>query len=93
MDDWQYDTFELEEVTGGRPLSALAFALIKRSGLIELLGVNEGKLARYVLSVGWLERLWWLGGFFSQGMIELLGVIEGKLARYRTWSRLVGWGG
>ena len=30
VDDWQFDTFELEEASGGWPLSTLTFALFTK---------------------------------------------------------------
>ena len=34
IDDWQFDSFELHEVSGGRPLSTLAFAILNRFQLV-----------------------------------------------------------
>ena len=48
VDEWSYDAFCLEEASGGRPLSALSFALFKRSGIVSCLKLNESKLARSV---------------------------------------------
>ena len=45
VDEWGYDTFELDQVTEGRALSVLAFALIKRAALSSALGLDERKLA------------------------------------------------
>jgi hypothetical protein len=44
--EWTFDSFELEQASGGRSLSTLAFALIKRTGIATVLKLNEGKLAR-----------------------------------------------
>ena len=52
VDEWTYDMFELSEASGGRPLSMLAFALFKRSGIVSLLMLDEPKLARWVGSHG-----------------------------------------
>ncbi len=46
IDDWAFDSFELASVTEGRPLTTLAFTLIKRSGIMDCLKLDEGKLAR-----------------------------------------------
>lgn len=46
VDNWQFDTFELDLVTQGRPLSTLAFALFTRSGLLQRFKVSDVKLAR-----------------------------------------------
>ncbi len=47
VDDWQFDSFQLCEVSGGRPLSCLAFALLKKSGLVPgRFGLSESKLAK-----------------------------------------------
>ena len=46
VDDWQFDAFALERATDGRPLSLLAFALLKRQGITARLGINEHKLVR-----------------------------------------------
>ena len=48
LDEWSYDSFHLEEASDGRPLSALSFALFKRSGIVSCLKLNENKLARCV---------------------------------------------
>jgi hypothetical protein len=34
MDMWQFDSFELDDVTNGWPLSALAFAILKKCDLV-----------------------------------------------------------
>ena len=46
MDEWAFDMFEFADVTGQRPLSTLGFAIIKRSGIMSCLKLDEGKLAR-----------------------------------------------
>ena len=46
VDDWAFDMFGFAEVSGGRPLSTMGFALLKRAGLISCLGLDELKLAR-----------------------------------------------
>jgi hypothetical protein len=35
VDDWQFDSFRLAAVSGNRPLSVLAFFLLKRSNLVK----------------------------------------------------------
>ena len=48
IDEWQFDSFELAEATGGRPLSTLGFYLLKKGGLVPgKFGFNENKLARW----------------------------------------------
>ena len=34
IDDWQFDSFELNEVTSGRPLSTLGFAIMTKCELV-----------------------------------------------------------
>ncbi|WIA11311.1 hypothetical protein OEZ85_011434 [Tetradesmus obliquus] len=51
VEDWQFDSFKLAAVSGNRPLSVLAFFLLKRSNLVKRCGLDEGRLAR------WLVRL------------------------------------
>lgn len=46
IDDWQFDAFELERASNGRPLSCLAFHLMKRMELIKKLNLSETRLAR-----------------------------------------------
>ena len=48
VDEWAFDSFQLARVTEGRPLSTLGFALIRRSGIMAKLHLDEGKLARCV---------------------------------------------
>ena len=43
---WHFDAFKLEEVTSGRPLSALAFFLFQKEGLVEYFGIKPVMLAR-----------------------------------------------
>ncbi len=47
VDEWQFDSFNLEEASGGRPLSCLAFFLMKRMDLVEHFHLSETKLARW----------------------------------------------
>lgn len=47
VDNWQFDSFELDSVTEGRPLSTLAFALFSRSGLMPRYNISDIKLARW----------------------------------------------
>ena len=46
LDDWAFDMFGFTEVSGGRPLSTMAFAVLRRTGLISCLGLDEHRLAR-----------------------------------------------
>lgn len=34
MDEWRFDSFELDRVTDGRPLSVMAFAVLKKCDLV-----------------------------------------------------------
>ena len=47
-DEWQFDAFQLAEATQGHPLSALAFYLIHRQGLLLSLKLDGVALARSV---------------------------------------------
>lgn len=51
VDEWQFDSFQLNVVSGGRPLSMLAFALLKRSGLVETFELDEEKLVKFLMLV------------------------------------------
>lgn len=44
---WQFDTFQLEDVTDGRPLSALAMYLFQEAGLVEEFKLDVKVLLRY----------------------------------------------
>ena len=46
VEDWQFDAFQLEEASGGRPLSCLAFFIFKRTHLVSSFRLNETRLAR-----------------------------------------------
>ena len=50
-DEWQFDAFRLADVTQGHPLSALAFYLIHRQGLIVSLKLDAVALARCAASI------------------------------------------
>ena len=43
---WQFDTFRLDAVTGGHPLSTLAYFLFVRCGFVEQFSLDKHKLAR-----------------------------------------------
>ena len=46
IDDWTFNSFRLAELTGGKPLSTLSFAVLKQSGIVACLKLDEHKLAR-----------------------------------------------
>ncbi len=50
-DGWQFDAFELNEVSGGRPLSFLGYFLFKRFELIEKFGLDEVRLVQFLMRV------------------------------------------
>lgn len=60
IDDWSYDAFELNEAADGRPLSALAFCLIQRQGIITCLGLDAAKLARLVRDLMIQQLVKWI---------------------------------
>mmetsp|Transcript_5038 Transcript_5038/g.9876 ORF Transcript_5038/g.9876 Transcript_5038/m.9876 type:complete len:387 (+) Transcript_5038:91-1251(+) len=45
---WDYDLFKLNELSGGRPLAAIAQGIIRSHGLVEKLKLDEATLARYL---------------------------------------------
>ena len=47
INSWQYNSFQLEDVSGGRPLSCLAFHLMKKMDIIKRFHLDETKLARW----------------------------------------------
>ncbi|BDA49607.1 probable cAMP-specific 3',5'-cyclic phosphodiesterase 4C at C-terminar half [Coccomyxa sp. Obi] len=49
--EWGFDTIKLGEVTGGRPLSCLAFFLMQQQGLISGLRLDEQRLVNFLLAV------------------------------------------
>ena len=55
ISNWTFDSFRLAELTGGKPLSTLAFAVLKQSGIVSCLKLNEHKLARLVHA--WVEDI------------------------------------
>ena len=46
INDWTFNTFRLAELTDGKPLSTLSFAVLKQSGIVSCLKLDEHKLAR-----------------------------------------------
>ena len=46
ISDWTFNTFRLAELTNGKPLSTLSFAVLKQSGIVSCLKLDEHKLAR-----------------------------------------------
>jgi cAMP-specific phosphodiesterase 4/calcium/calmodulin-dependent 3',5'-cyclic nucleotide phosphodiesterase len=51
IDSWQFDSFELDEVSGGRPLSTLTFAIMHKLSLMRLNDLDEARLARFLCRV------------------------------------------
>ena len=51
VDDWQFDAFKLYEVSQGRPLSLLSFALLKRSEVVDKFQLDEHKLVKFLMRV------------------------------------------
>jgi hypothetical protein len=47
-DDWHFDAFKLADATSGYPLSALAFWLFQRTGLVNSLQLDASALARFL---------------------------------------------
>ncbi|GFH09652.1 phosphodiesterase [Haematococcus lacustris] len=50
-DGWLFDAFQLAEVSQGRPLSTLAFALLRRMHLIAHFQLSEARLARFLCAI------------------------------------------
>ena len=46
LDEWQFDSFDLQRLSDGRPLSCLAFHLMKKMDIIKHFHLDEAKLAR-----------------------------------------------
>uniref|UniRef100_A0A7S0RAQ3 Phosphodiesterase n=1 Tax=Chlamydomonas leiostraca TaxID=1034604 RepID=A0A7S0RAQ3_9CHLO len=51
VDDWQFDAFKLNEVSNGRPLSMLSFALFKRCEIVDKWGLHEHKLVKFLMKI------------------------------------------
>ena len=51
LNEWQFDSFKLDEVSNGRPLSCLAFYLLKSSSLISSFRLKEARLARFLIAI------------------------------------------
>ncbi|EKX38106.1 hypothetical protein GUITHDRAFT_77478 [Guillardia theta CCMP2712] len=50
ISSWDFDLFRLNELTKGRPLAVLAFALIHMHGLMTKLKIDETVLKRYLVA-------------------------------------------
>ena len=51
--EWCFDSFELDRLSEGRPLSTLGFFLLARSGVLTALRVDQPKLVDFLLKVDW----------------------------------------
>ena len=49
--EWTYNMFDLDEATGGRPLSALAYHLFDQTGLTKRLKLDRIKLSRFLVQI------------------------------------------
>ncbi|KAL6765019.1 hypothetical protein V8C86DRAFT_1223041 [Haematococcus lacustris] len=48
---WEFDAFQLTAVTGGRPLSVLAYWLLQKTGLVSAIRLDPAKLARWLCRI------------------------------------------
>ena len=53
----QYDIFRLQEATQGRALSVLAYALVRRYGLVKMLGLDAARLVRWGAGLACLPHM------------------------------------
>ncbi|GAX77392.1 hypothetical protein CEUSTIGMA_g4838.t1 [Chlamydomonas eustigma] len=51
IDSWQFDSFELDEVSEGRPLSTLTFAIMHKLRLVQVNDLDATRLARFLCRV------------------------------------------
>ena len=51
IEAWQFDLFELHQLTGGHSLSALGWAIAERHGLRQALSIPAGKFVRFLRTV------------------------------------------
>ena len=51
IDDWQFDAFKLNEVSGGRPLSLLSYALLKHHGLVDTFKMDDHRLVKFLMRI------------------------------------------
>lgn len=51
VDDWQFDAFKLNEVSGGRPLSLLSYALLKRCEVADKFEMDDHRLVKFLMRV------------------------------------------
>ncbi|GAX86359.1 hypothetical protein CEUSTIGMA_g13771.t1 [Chlamydomonas eustigma] len=51
IDSWQFDSFELDEVSEGRPLSTLSFAIMHKLRLVQVNDLDATRLARFLCRV------------------------------------------
>lgn len=48
---WDFDVFQLDGATNGKPLSALAFFLFSQAGLIKAFNMPTSQLIRYLMAI------------------------------------------
>ncbi len=51
VDAWTFNMFALDEATDCRPLSTIAFYLLKREGIVSTLLLDEHKLANFLIGI------------------------------------------
>ncbi|GIL91655.1 hypothetical protein Vretimale_9589 [Volvox reticuliferus] len=51
VDDWQFDAFKLNEVSGGRPLSLLSYALLKRCEVADKFEMDDHRLVKFLMRI------------------------------------------
>lgn len=50
-EDWQFDIFAYADLTPGYSLSLLFFYLVKQTGLLQALALDEVKLCKYLQKI------------------------------------------
>ena len=49
--NWHFDIFGFADATPGTTLSMLGFHLVKQTGMVQLMGMNEVKLVKFLQKI------------------------------------------
>lgn len=88
LEEWEFNVFEIGELTHGRPLFFVSFALFTRHDLIRKYNINEAKLRRFltVIEEGYDARNPYHNSIHAADVVQTVNyfVTKGGLSQYLT---------
>lgn len=88
IEDWNFQVFQLAELTNGRPLFFTAFALFTQHDLIRKFNIDEAKLKRFltIIEDGYDSRNPYHNSIHASDVLQTLNyfITKGGLSQFST---------